>query len=59
MNDNDLVKCPLCGGCNLDGKGVGEPDSKLPMDDESYADGWTVVDFICLDCGHRWGIGND
>ena len=54
-----VIVCPKCGGDYLEGKGVGKPSARLPTVDDDYTDGWDVVDFTCLDCGHRWRHGGN
>lgn len=52
-----VIVCPKCGGDYLEGKGVGKPSARLPTVDDDYTDGWDIVDFTCLDCGHKWRHG--
>ena len=54
-----VIVCPVCGGFNLAGRGVGKPSARLPTEDDTWVDGWDVVDFTCRDCGHKWRNGGN
>ena len=51
-----VIVCPICGGDNLDGRGVGKP---YPLPDDESVLAWDVVRFTCLDCGHKWQSGGN